>query len=125
MSTLPYDVLRQILSSEEIPCSTKVDLQKDLGSLTSKVYVSDDLKAKLDRIYTSRKPKTLLQGLNTEYCNIVSPDGKISFRIVYADGTPYMSYTFTMRRKGGVVMTISRDNVFGENNWYTSTSRTG
>lgn len=120
MSSLPYDILRMILSSEDVPCSTKVELQRELGALAGKVKVSDELRAKLDRINKSRQPRVLLNGLSTECCNIVSEDRKITFRIVRVSGEPYMSYIFQIKRKGGHTLTVSRENVFGENNWYTS-----
>ena len=120
MTSLPFDVLRTILSSEEIPCSTKVELQKDLGPLPGKVTIPQSLKTKLDRVCESRQARTLLNGLSTEYCNIVSLDGKITMRIVMVNGTEHMSYVFKMRRTGGIVLTTIYDNVFGENNWYAS-----
>lgn len=104
MATLPYDVIRKILSVEEIPYSTRVELQKDVGTLTKKLIVSDELVGKLNRVYQSR------QRSGKVLCEIRSDDKRTTFRIVKAPGLATLEYTFDFRRKGGSHMSVTRQN---------------
>jgi hypothetical protein len=115
ISTLPYDVLRIILSSPQIPCSTKVELQNTLGNLTNKLHIESQLKHKLDRIMTSRNINN--RGVGGT-CKIESDDGKVRLSI-FVDKLNRHVYTFNIR-KDMKVSVVTYDDLLGEDCWRTS-----
>lgn len=115
MSDLPYDILRIILSSPQIPCSTRFELQKDknLGSLTNKLSIDPVLKCKLNRIIASRDPRN--HGVGGT-CTVTSENNKVSLSM-FVDKMHRHVYTFKIR-KGAKITAVTYDDLMGD--WRTS-----
>lgn len=118
---LPNDVVRQVLSDPQIPCTTKVDLQKDIGCLVNKLVVPPQLKERLDRIYQKRilkKPTSML----TDVFDISSDDGKVRLTVMHENCMNQCSYTFRYKKRTTTVA-ITRDSFLGDNYWQMSSTR--
>lgn len=116
---LPTDIVRTILSSRDIPCATKVELQKDLGNLSNRLKVSPHLTAKLDRILRSRKAHTHTPG--NKVFSIQSDDGKVDFTLL-ANSKHKQLYVFNYKTNIDIEV-VSYDNFCDENKWVRHSSR--
>lgn len=111
---LPYDVLRAILSSSSIPCTTKVELRKDLGDLTNRLTVSKELKDKLDRVIKARLP-FVLNSKKPSKCVLQSESCKITFTM-FSNKNNKCMYEF--RYKNDVdVEVVTYDNLSTSGDW--------
>ena len=94
---LPYDVVCKILADRQIPADTKMELEVDMGTrLFHPLQLSDEFKAKLDRIYTNRTPIKIGRFDTQLYKN-----GKLT--VIRTLGYQCLTYTLDETRKGKTV----------------------
>jgi hypothetical protein len=121
---VPIDIVRLILSSQCIPCSTKVELQKELGVLVNRVVVPDELNRKLDRIYKSRRDVQKRSALSTVVLvDFESEDKRIHLCVALLDSSERykLGYMFSFIHDDGSQVVVSRNNIMHELLWYDTT----
>lgn len=91
---LPYDIVCKILADRQMPADTKMDLEREMGTrLFNPLQISDEFKAKLDRIYTSRTPVQIGRFDTQLYKN-----GKLT--VIRTLGYQCLTYTLDETRNG-------------------------
>lgn len=114
MANLPYDVLRTILSSTHIPCTTKVELRNDLGDLTNRLIISTELKDKLDRVIKARLP-FILNSKKPSKCMLQSTNCDVSLTIMVNKNNKRM---YEFRYKNSVdIEVVTYDNLSTNGDW--------
>lgn len=91
---LPNDIVCKILADRQMPADTKMELEGDMGvKLFHPLQISDEFKAKLDRIYTNRTPIKIGRFDTQLYKN-----GKLT--VIRTLGYQCLTYTLDETRNG-------------------------
>lgn len=115
---LPNDLVKVVLSQPEISYDVKRVIGKEMGwNLTGRVYISQDLKQKLNNIILARKPVPRLFGTTTSMFHIQSSDSRITLQVIQENNIPTKSlgYIIHVKKNTGTKSYIGTHDDFSDN----------
>ena len=119
-SSIPTDIARVILSQQQIPCATKVELQKHMGPLAHRVKIPHGFEERIGRILKRRGAVPCKNGrMMRLYKTDRGSHKKVCLEVLQIRGHPIPCYNLYVKKEDN--MDVRHFNMLAGGAWRTAT----